>query len=464
MCEPSQPIVEVVPFAWPESLGSVAPTPGAAVGAPGPTPHLLGSLRPLLGPLDPVVAGTGAPEPTAAGAPPSGPVPEPLPPGAARGEAEVARLRLGGARLVWGHPRPVGDLDELEGLSRARGRSSVAMIRCDPRLTPLMQVGSWFNAGWRVRAVRRATRRGVPAVLASLRRRPDSVTTWRLVADVAFWAGVRDAASDAEWRRLTASSYVVFAYHRLAGEGRPGQEQLDCSPVRFAAHVRMLRRLGYHPLTVEEVERFHRDPGAVLPRRSFLATFDDAYEDNAEPLLAATAERPVLFAPTARVGGPATFAAGEPLLDWDALARLEAAGVGIGSHSRSHPVLPDLDEDAQRGELSGSRRDLAEHLDRPLAAVAYPHGRHDAVTLRAAAEAGYGAGFTTDPGRNGAGTHPLCLRRVGVWRGDNRAFLLWKAVTGEYVPGQARTEGRGWLTPVRLARRRDRNGAAGPGG
>ena len=112
--------------------------------------------------------------------------------------------------------------------------------------------------------------------------------------------------------------------------------------------------------------------------------------------------------------------------------------IEFGSHTRSHPHLPELELEALNEELTGSRHDLAAHLEHPVDVIAYPYGEHDAGTRRAATEAGYALAYTTKPGRNGAGTHPLCLRRIGVWAGDGPLRFLWKVVTGEHPPGQAR--------------------------
>lgn len=442
---------EVRAWTWPEHTGVVPPAPGTPVEETHGGHQLLGSLRPLVGPLDPTVADIGMRG--------VGDLATTLPQGAARAEAVVGRWRLDGHRLVWGSGPTVASLGELEELNRERGRSSVQMLRHDPELVSVLQVGGWYNAGWRVRAARRVLL-GDASALAAAGRRAGSGGRWRLVADLAFWAGVRAEATDLEWRRLTSSSFVVLAYHRLAGERRPGQEQLDCSPRRFAAQLRLLHRLGYRPLTVEDLERFRRDPNAVLPRRRYMATFDDAYLDNERPLLAHLDCRPLLFAPSALVGATASFSSGDPLLDWSQLEGLVHAGVVVGSHTRSHPKLPTLDRDGQSEELAGSRQELAARLGAGVDTVAYPHGAHDRVTIDMAAGAGYTVGFTTEPGRNGFGTHPLCLRRVGVWRGDGSPLVLWKALTGEYVPGQARTEGRGWVTRVLRERRPGRGGAA----
>jgi len=433
--------VEVGCWGWPEQTG-ISPPPLAQPVTDDAARQLLGNFRPLLGPLDPPPRAVSA-DPHLLAEASRG-----LPPGPAHAEAVAARLRRRGDALVWGPAEPIGSLAELEEVNAARGVSSVDMLRADPDIVAWMQVGSWWNCGWKVRALRRMP----PAAATGPARRG---AIWRLRADLAFWSGVRRAATPREWAWLTGS-YVVFSYHRLAGEGRRDQDQIDISPRRFGAQLRMLRLLGYRPLTIEELLRFHTEPGTRLGRRRYLVTSDDGFQDNKGPLEHHRVSEPVLFVPTAAAGTAATWAAGEQVLRWDELASMHSVGVTIGSHGRRHASLPLLDRERLADELSGSRADLMAHFPGPADAIAYPHGHHDARTLRAVAEAGYRVGFTTSPGRNGAGTHLLCLRRVGIWRRDRLPLFLWKAFTGEYAPGQSRTEGAGWVTAVRRARRRDR--------
>jgi peptidoglycan/xylan/chitin deacetylase (PgdA/CDA1 family) len=299
-----------------------------------------------------------------------------------------------------------------------RGRSAVEALRADPGAVAGTETGSWFDAGWKRRIVRRL-----------LVRLPRSLRP----VDAAFWAGVKAAATRAEWRRLTRSSYVVLYYHRLAGEEKEGQERLDLPAGLFASQLRLLRLLHFHPLAPEGLVAFHAGERLDLPPRSFAVTADDAFRDVVEPFLRHADARPVVFVPTQEVGGSSWWAGDEPLASWQQLERLGQAGVALGSHTRRHASLPGLEPAVLVDELEGSWRDLEGRAGFvPL--LAYPHGRSDDAARRAAAAAGYAAAFTTDPGRNGAGTAPYLLRRVGVKAWDSRLSFLWKVVTGELLP------------------------------
>jgi peptidoglycan/xylan/chitin deacetylase (PgdA/CDA1 family) len=349
-----------------------------------------------------------------------------LPDGPATAEAVALRLRRDGEEPVWGAPVQAESRGAFLHLCRGRGASSVEVIRADPSLLTGMQIGRWFDSYARRRLTRRA---------ALTARLPPSLLRAN-AAEAAFWRGVRGKATAREWERLTRSSYVVLYYHRIAGDRKPGQERIDISPATFERHMSWLRRLGLRPLGADELVAFHRDPEATLPRRSVLLTADDAFRDAVLALRRYANLRPIVFASTAVVGGdaPWEWAGREPIASWAELEQLCAEGGEVGSHARTHVPLPELDPEAVAVELTESRRELQQHLSRPAPLLAYPHGRNDQATRRAAAIAGYHAAFTTEAGRNGAGTDPYALRRIGPKEWDGAAAFLWQALTGEAVP------------------------------
>jgi peptidoglycan/xylan/chitin deacetylase (PgdA/CDA1 family) len=255
-----------------------------------------------------------------------------------------------------------------------------------------------------------------------------------LADDVRFWRRIRREVSGEEWRRLTASSYVALYYHRLAGEGKPGQERLDLPPELFARQMTLLRRLGFRALSPEQLIAFHDRQLVTLPARSFVVTADDGFLDCVEPFLGHADVRPVLFVPSAEVGGRSWWAGDEPIAGWQDLIRLTAAGVTIGSHAHRHVALTDLGEPDLREQLMASSSELGKRLNVRPALLAYPHGRRDRRVTSAAVAAGFRLGFTTDPGCNGAGTDPMQLRRIGVKAWDSRLSFLWKVLTGELLP------------------------------
>jgi peptidoglycan/xylan/chitin deacetylase (PgdA/CDA1 family) len=378
-----------------------------------------------------------------------------LPSGAATPEATAVRLRRMGVELAWGEPVLVRDLAELCDLGRRRGRDSVEVIRADPSLLPELAVGAWWSASPAFRMLRRALApTGGWRLPAAARRLGPAV-----VQDAAFWSGVREQATGAEWRRLARSSYVVLCYHRVAGEGKPGQERMDLAPRRFRSQLAALRLLGWRHLTPEELLRFHEQPDATIGRRRYVVTFDDGFRDAVAAARRAGSHAPQMFVVTDVVGGDGDWLGGEPLAGWDELAELGHAGGIIGSHARQHVRLDELSEPELRRQLCDSLAELRSRLPVAAALIAYPHGAHDLRVRREAIAAGYVAAYTSMHGRNGAGTDRWCLRRVEPKQDDGVATFLWKVLSGSNrAPAYLRRlRGRG-VAP-RASRRSRRAGA-----
>jgi peptidoglycan/xylan/chitin deacetylase (PgdA/CDA1 family) len=349
--------------------------------------------------------------------------------GAAGAEAAAVQLHRRGVEPQLGEPDPIASVRELIQFCRERGRSSVALVRGDPSLAGELQIGSWFNAPLRARIVRRLARRLPTWALAAAR----SPRLFRTAADAAFWAGVRSAATGTEWNRLTSSSYVGFVYHRLAGDGKPGQEKIDTSPARFAAQLRLLRLLRFRMLSADELLAVLSGAKQV-PRRCVVLTFDDGTLDCLEPLRRHASQRPILFVPTGELSGPAHWLDGEPTMSWDDVRALAKAGVAVGAHARRHRRLAGLPHDELVDEAAGSLADLRREVPDATPILAYPHGSHDVAAREAAAAAGFEAAFTTEKGRNGLATDRFCLRRISVHGFDGPLAVAWKAATGEPLP------------------------------
>jgi peptidoglycan/xylan/chitin deacetylase (PgdA/CDA1 family) len=408
--------------------------------------RLLGSHLPLIGPFDGLVVGVSSSTELIRSAEWG------LPDGAGRAEAVAVRLRRSGVAVQL-ETDPASGPADLERRCREHGRSSVAMVRADPSLLSELQVGSWFRARWLVRLARRLACR-MPLAVRALHRGAPGTWSARLLADAAFWAGVRVEADAAEWRRFTRSSYVALCYHRVAGDNKPGQERLDVPPPTFERQLRVLRLLRFRPLGPEEWRRFHDTSTARLPPRSYTLTLDDGFLDAVEAARRHPTHHPQVFVPTAAVGRSLEWAPGDALADWQDLRSAAGVGIAVGSHGRHHRPLAGLEAVALWDEVAGSLEDLRVQLDRVLPVLAYPNGGHDHAARAAALAAGYQAAFTTEIGRNGAGTDMLCLRRISVKAWDTPLALVWKVLTGEPVP-------RGWER--RLRRRHQRRLARAQG-
>jgi len=114
-------------------------------------------------------------------------------------------------------------------------------------------------------------------------------------------------------------------------------------------------------------------------------------------------------------------------LDWDMLRTLHGQGVTIGSHTRSHALLPHHGDRRVADELAGSRRQLGMQLGTPARFLAYPDGQFDERIACAAEMAGYTGALTICNHRSHERPRYTIPRRV-LW--ENASI----GVNGEFSP------------------------------
>lgn len=96
----------------------------------------------------------------------------------------------------------------------------------------------------------------------------------------------------------------------------------------------------------------------------------------------------------------------------------ETAGVSLASHSWSHPNLTALDVAELDRELRRSLQWLSQRFPGPTVPfLSWPYGRSDAVTRRAARDAGYAGAFSIDAGLVGGESDRYEFPRVNVSSG-----------------------------------------------
>ena len=101
-------------------------------------------------------------------------------------------------------------------------------------------------------------------------------------------------------------------------------------------------------------------------------------------------------------------------LSWDEVRELDAAGVEVGSHTVTHPILTRVDSPQLRHELTASKARLEVMLDRPVPLFCYPNGNYNEQVVREVERAGYRVAASSDYGMNGTASPPLLLRRISA--------------------------------------------------
>jgi peptidoglycan/xylan/chitin deacetylase (PgdA/CDA1 family)/glycosyltransferase involved in cell wall biosynthesis len=329
-----------------------------------------------------------------------------------------------------GFPQLIRDA-ELAGSSGANCYQMEARILCSA-------LGSFCAGGWRKLLLKRILLglRIPPRVLVYLGALLDfeRQASWQaFVQNLCYWRGVRHAIGGSTlWRQLTGGTPILL-YHAVAEPGEKASRYV-IPPGRFAAHLQWIRRFGYQPISLEhylECRRAQRLP----PARSVVITFDDGYADNyryAFPILSRHGVPATIFLVTDHVGNVNAWdadgaLAGRPILDWSQVEEMAAAGVRFGAHTRSHVRLTAVDLAEAEEQIRASHAMLANHLDQPAKAFAYPYGLHDPGLHALVVVAGFEAGLTVDAGLNGPATPDPALHRAEI-QGTDSVLRLWLAL------------------------------------
>lgn len=137
---------------------------------------------------------------------------------------------------------------------------------------------------------------------------------------------------------------------------------------------------------------------------------------------------------------------GESLwMTWDMAREMSAAGMELGGHTLTHPVLAQLSIDRQREEIVGCQDRLMSELGAPARQFAYPVGGREAFTpetRRIVAEAGFDMAFSFYGGHSGAGRDdPYDIPRA--YMAHDTSPLAFEAMLA--MPHLLARETPGWL-------------------
>jgi peptidoglycan/xylan/chitin deacetylase (PgdA/CDA1 family) len=245
----------------------------------------------------------------------------------------------------------------------------------------------------------------------------------------------------------------VLGYHSVSTLSH----ELALPPDVFRSHMAALAASALEPVPLAG------QPQDASAGRKVAVTFDDGYRDllDIAPLLERLKIPATVFVCSGVLDGEASFSwYGEqpPLLSWDDLrGLLERGWITVGAHTRTHPVLPLLDEETARDEIVGSKTDLEQRLQAPVEAFCYPGGLLGEREVALVGAAGFRYAVTCEPGTNDAGTDPLRLRRTMIDRRDGLLDFKAKIAGRLDRPSRLRARVRG-----RLVRGGDASAARAP--
>jgi len=224
------------------------------------------------------------------------------------------------------------------------------------------------------------------------------------------------------------SRALILMYHLVDTPKSPQEHRFCTPPAEFALQMDHVEA-EYTPISLAELLRCI-DGERPWPEKPVHVTFDDGFAgvlEHAAPILAARSIPATLFALSDRLGHSNDWMTGRgfparQLLTVAQLRELELAGFTIGSHTKTHARLTEVDHERLVDEVASSKARLEDALGKEIPYFAYPYGLLNDAVRAVVAHAGYRAACSTVPGFNRAGQDRFLMRRIDVFGTDR----LWQ--------------------------------------
>jgi len=218
------------------------------------------------------------------------------------------------------------------------------------------------------------------------------------------------------------SREVSLVYHSVGYvDPKDDPYRLNISPSNFERHLKIISQ--------------YRD--------NILITFDDGYRNNFEyafSMLKKYKLSTTIFLITDFIDGriKAENFAGDgfkvPPLAWEEIKAMDRAGVGFGSHSKTHPVLSNLSIEQLKGELIDSKKRIEDMLGHRINSFSYPFGYSGSFnekTRKSLQDSGYTCAFVNLMGYNFNQQDKFALKRIRITSEDG-PFRLRMKISGAY--------------------------------
>jgi peptidoglycan/xylan/chitin deacetylase (PgdA/CDA1 family) len=202
------------------------------------------------------------------------------------------------------------------------------------------------------------------------------------------------------------------------------------SPGQFAEQLAALRRWNYETISFDDWVAYRGGAG-TLPPRPIILTFDDGYRSTGEiawPVLRRYDYSATVFVVSDFVGKTNSWDPDEiqePLLTAEELRALQAEGLRVGSHGKTHGSLRTMSVAAAAMELGASRRALEAITGAPIRTLCYPYGQQNGRVRALAREAGYHTAVVLGRRLNSRYADPLRLRRLWIDFRTELTGLKW---------------------------------------
>lgn len=197
------------------------------------------------------------------------------------------------------------------------------------------------------------------------------------------------------------------------------------SPVNFSRQMAFIKNKGYNVIPLKDLCLMIKE-GRRIPRDTVVITFDDGYKDN---LAGVKILREYGFPATIFIVGD--YIGKQKYLNEEEIRWIiNNTKVSVGSHTMTHPYLPDSGGEDLPAEIRGSKKFLGEKFGREIHTMAYPIGGFDRRVLKEVEDSGYLCACSTNCGYSKK-TNLFSLRRVKI-KDSDLGLKLWLKLSGFY--------------------------------
>jgi peptidoglycan/xylan/chitin deacetylase (PgdA/CDA1 family) len=205
----------------------------------------------------------------------------------------------------------------------------------------------------------------------------------------------------------------IFVYHSVrpsfAGQ-TPIQREFDVEPTVFDRELSYLKDHGYTVIALDALVD-HLTKGTLLASNPVVLTFDDGWGnryEHARPILEKHGVTATFFVYTHALGHT-------HFMTWEQIKDLDARGMTIGAHTKTHPYLPKITDPVRLpDEIVGSKTAPKQFLGKEIRFFAYPFGHYNEQILSIVKEAGFAAAQSTHIGIVHTTSDLYTLRSVEV--------------------------------------------------
>ncbi len=214
----------------------------------------------------------------------------------------------------------------------------------------------------------------------------------------------------------------ILMYHSISEQATAKFKRFAVTPTLFSEHMAYLHQHAYTPVTVTQLVQALSQESFALPEKPVVITFDDGFADfytEALPVLLQYSFVATLYIVTAFINETSRWLqkegeAARPMLTWDQITSISAAGIECGGHTHTHPELDTLSISNAREEIAQCKRLLEHHLGHEILSFAYPFGYHTTDIKQLVKDAGYTSACAVKYEMSSEATDPFALSRLIV--------------------------------------------------